>query len=96
MIKLWQEWKSTAFMPPNLHIYEMLIKPKELKELMEQNGLEKISMGGMSPNVNLFKMISLLKARAKAKLTYGELGKKFQLKESNDMKVGYMGYAIKQ
>lgn len=95
VIKLWQEWKSTAFMPPNLHVYEMLIKPSELKQLLELNGLGNITMRGMSPNVSPFKMISLLKKRAKGELTYGELGKRFQLKESNDLKVGYMGYAIK-
>ena len=96
VIKLWQDWKSTAFMPPNLHVYEMLIKPEELKELMQNNGMEQISMRGMAPNVNPFKMISLLRQRAKGKMTYSELGNKFQLKESSDMKVGYMGYAIKQ
>ena len=29
-------------------------------------------------------------------MTYSNLGNKFQLKEGSDMKVGYMGYAIKQ
>lgn len=96
VIKIWQEWKSTAFMPPNLHVYEMLIKPEELRLLMQNNGLGQINMKGMAPNVNPLKMISLLRQRAKGNLTYGELGSKFQLKESNDMKVGYMGYAIKQ
>lgn len=96
VIKLWQEWKSTAFMPPNLHVYEMLIKPEELKELMQSNGFGQINMKGMSPNINPLKMISLLRKRVKGELTYGELGSKFQLKESNDLKVGYMGYAIKQ
>ena len=96
VIKIWQEWPSTAFMPPNLHVYEMLIKPEELKQLMESNGLGQISMKGMSPNVNPLKMISLLRQRAKGKLTYSELGSKFQLKESNDLMVGYMGYAIKK
>jgi 2-polyprenyl-6-hydroxyphenyl methylase / 3-demethylubiquinone-9 3-methyltransferase len=95
VIKLWQEWKSTAFMPPNLHVYEMLIKPKELKEVMENNQLRTVEFKGMSPDVSPFRMISLLKQRAKGLLTYGELGMKFRLKESNDLKVGYMGYALK-
>jgi 2-polyprenyl-6-hydroxyphenyl methylase/3-demethylubiquinone-9 3-methyltransferase len=96
VIKIWQEWKSTAFMPPKLHVYEMLIKPGELKELMQNNGLTQINMAGMAPNVSPLKMIGLLRQRAKGKLTYAELGSKFQLKQSKDMKVGYMGYAIKQ
>jgi 2-polyprenyl-6-hydroxyphenyl methylase/3-demethylubiquinone-9 3-methyltransferase len=95
VIKMWQEWKSTAFMPPNLHVYEMLIKPKELEVLLKENKISQIKMRGMTPNVNPFKMISLLRKRAKGELTYAELGKQFVLKESNDMKVGYMGYAVK-
>ncbi len=96
VIKIWQEWKSTAFMLPNLHVYEMLIKPKELEELMLANDLGQIHMKGMSPNVSPLKMIGLLKQRAKGKLTYSELGNKLRLKESNDLMVGYMGYAIKE
>jgi len=96
VIKLWQEWKSTAIMPPNLHVYEMFIKPKELKSFMEQNGFDSIQFRGMSPDVNPLKMISLLKKRAKGKMTYEELGNQIKLKESNDTKVGYMGYGIKK
>ncbi len=96
VIKIWQEWKSTAFMTPNLHVYEMLIKPKELEELLLRNGMKDITMRGMSPNVSPIKMISLLRKRAKGELTYGQLGNVLKLKESNDLKVGYMGYAVKK
>jgi 2-polyprenyl-6-hydroxyphenyl methylase / 3-demethylubiquinone-9 3-methyltransferase len=96
VIKVWQEWKRTAFMPPNLHVYEMLIKPKELEQLMLENGLGQIKMRGMAPNVSPVKMISLLMKRAKGQLTYAQLGSLMKLKESNDMKVGYMGFAIKK
>jgi len=37
-IKIWQEWKSTAFMPPRLHVWKMFIRPEELKELLVQSG----------------------------------------------------------
>lgn len=96
VIKIWQEWRSTAFMPPNLHVYEMLIKPEELRALMTRNGLGRIGMKGMAPNVGPLRMISLLRKRARGRLTYAELGRRFQLKESNDLKVGYMGYAVKE
>jgi 2-polyprenyl-6-hydroxyphenyl methylase / 3-demethylubiquinone-9 3-methyltransferase len=96
VIKLWQEWKSTAFMTPKLHVYEMLIKPKELEELLRRNGMKDIQMKGMSPNMSPIKMISLLRKRAKGELTYGQLGSLLKLKESNDLKVAYMGYAIKK
>ena len=96
VIKIWQEWKSTAFMPPNLHVYEMFIKPKELEQLMLRNGMGQITMRGMSPNVSPLKMISMLRKRAKGELTYAQLGSRFRLKESNDLTVGYKGYAVKR
>ena len=96
VIKLWQEWKSTAMMPPHLHVYEMLIKPGELEELMKANGFGEIEFKGMSPNINPIKMIQLLRKRASGKITYEELSNQMKLKESNDTKVGYMGYGVKK
>jgi hypothetical protein len=40
-------------------------------------------------------MISLLRKRAKGVIGYKELGQKFQLVESDDLKILYMGYAVK-
>jgi len=96
VIKIWQEWKSTAMMPPKLHVYEMLIKPKELQQLMLANDFGKMEFRGMSPNINPIKMIKLLRQRASGKITYEELSNQMKLKESNDTKVGYMGYGIKK
>ena len=50
---------------------------------------------GTSPNVNLPKMISLLRKRAKGKIGYKEFGQRFKLVESNDLKILYIGYALK-
>jgi 2-polyprenyl-6-hydroxyphenyl methylase/3-demethylubiquinone-9 3-methyltransferase len=40
-------------------------------------------------------MIRLLRKRAKAKIGYKELGQRFKLVESDDLKILYMGYALK-
>jgi len=40
-------------------------------------------------------MISLLRKRAKGKIGYKEFGQRFKLVESNDLKILYMGYALK-
>jgi 2-polyprenyl-6-hydroxyphenyl methylase/3-demethylubiquinone-9 3-methyltransferase len=37
-IKIWQEWKSMAFMPPRLHEWRRFIRPEELKGLLVQAG----------------------------------------------------------
>jgi 2-polyprenyl-6-hydroxyphenyl methylase/3-demethylubiquinone-9 3-methyltransferase len=94
-IKIWQEWKSTAFMPPRLHEWKMFIKPEELKGLLTKSGFEFKEFRGTSPDVSLPKMISLLRQRASGKIGYKELGQNFKLVESNDLNILYMGYAVK-
>jgi 2-polyprenyl-6-hydroxyphenyl methylase/3-demethylubiquinone-9 3-methyltransferase len=94
-IKIWQEWKSTAFMPARLHEWRMFIQPEELKGLLTQSGFEFKEFRGTSPDVSLLKMIRLLRRRARGKIGYKELGQGFKLVESDDLRVLYMGYAIK-
>lgn len=94
-IKIWQEWKSTAFMPPRLHEWRMFIQPEELTSLLTQAGFEFKEFRGTSPNVSIPKMISLLRKRARGKMGFKELGQSFRLMESDDLNVLYMGYAVK-
>jgi 2-polyprenyl-6-hydroxyphenyl methylase/3-demethylubiquinone-9 3-methyltransferase len=94
-IKVWQEWKSTAFMPPRLHEWRMFIRPEELKGLLAQAGFKFKEFRGTSPDVSIPKMINLLRKRVKGKIGYKELGQRFKLVESNDLRVLYMGYAVK-
>jgi len=94
-IKIWQEWKSTVFMPPRLHEWRMFIRPEELKGLLVQAGFEFKEFRGTSPDVSIPKMISLLRKRAQGKIGYKELGQKFKLVESHDLNILYMGYAVK-
>jgi 2-polyprenyl-6-hydroxyphenyl methylase / 3-demethylubiquinone-9 3-methyltransferase len=94
-IKIWQEWKSTALMPPRLHEWRMFIQPEELKELLAQAGFEFKEFRGTWPDVSIPKMISLLRKRAKGKIGYKEFGQRFKLVESNNLRILYMGYAVK-
>jgi len=95
-IKIWQEWKRWAFMPPNVHVWEMFIKPEDLKQLLVKNGLEWKDHVGSSPNVSIPKMLRYLRKRVKGEWTYADLGKHFWLVQSNDMNILYGGYAIKK
>ena len=74
----------------------MFIRPGELKELCFAYGMDVKHLKGMSPNVNPFQLISLLRQRAKGKLSFAEFGKRVKMVESTDLKVGYMGYAVKR
>jgi len=94
-IKIWQEWKRWAFMSTNVHVWEMFIKPEELKSVLLQNNFELKEFRGTQPNVSIPKMLSYLRKRAKGEWTYAELGKNFHLVESNDKNILYMGWAVK-
>lgn len=95
-IKIWQEWKRWAFMPPNIHVWEMFIKPGDIKTLLQKSGFEWKEHTGSSPNVSIPKMLGYLRKRAKGEWTYEDLGKNFWLVESKDMNILYAGYAIKK
>jgi 2-polyprenyl-6-hydroxyphenyl methylase/3-demethylubiquinone-9 3-methyltransferase len=95
-IKVLQEWKRWAIMPPHLHEWEMFIKPGEIKLLLLQNHLNWQEHTGIMPDISVLRIWRFLHLRSKGKLTYEEFGKKFQMVESNFTNVMYMGYAIKQ
>jgi 2-polyprenyl-6-hydroxyphenyl methylase / 3-demethylubiquinone-9 3-methyltransferase len=96
VIKISQEWKRWAFMPSNIHVWEMFIKPDELKLLLQENGLGWKEHRGIEPNASILRILGYLRKRAKGKLTYRDIGNKLPLVESSDMSIMYMGYAIKQ
>jgi len=94
-INIAQAWKRWAFAPPNIHVWEMFIKPEELKSVLGQNNLEWKEHRGMRPNVSLLKFLSYLRKRARGVLTYKHLGARLFAVESSNMDIMYMGYAIK-
>lgn len=95
IIKILQEWKRWAIMPPNLHVWEMFIKPDEIRTLLEENHMVWKEHHGIKPNKSYLKMLGWLRKRAAGELTYEEFAKKFLLVECNSIQVVYMGYAVK-
>jgi 2-polyprenyl-6-hydroxyphenyl methylase / 3-demethylubiquinone-9 3-methyltransferase len=95
VIKVLQEWKVWAILPPNLHIWDMLIRPDELKSLLQQNNLQWKEHRGIEPDISVFRILGYLYQRAKGKISYMEFGNKFSLIEGNSLRVSYMGYALK-
>lgn len=94
-INVAQRWKRWAFMPPNLHVWEMFIKPEELKALLKLNNFEWREHQGTEPNLCYPQILYYLRKRAKGEWTYEDLGEKLLLVESTDMNIMYMGFAIK-
>jgi len=95
-IKILQEWKRWAIMPPNLHVWEMFIKPDEIRALLQENLLNCKENCGIKQNISYPKMLHYLHKRAIGELTYEEFGKKFRMVECRSTHIMYMGYAVKR
>jgi 2-polyprenyl-6-hydroxyphenyl methylase/3-demethylubiquinone-9 3-methyltransferase len=93
-IRVAQDWTRWAFAPPHLHVWEMFIKPDELKSLLGQNELEWKEHRGLGPNVSALKFLGYLRQRARGELTYRDLGERISAVESGHLAIMYMGYAI--
>jgi 2-polyprenyl-6-hydroxyphenyl methylase / 3-demethylubiquinone-9 3-methyltransferase len=94
-IKILQEWKRWAIMPPDLHVWKMFIKPAEIRSLLKENKLTWKEHRGVQPNISYLKMLRYLRRRARGELTYGEFGRTFLMVESRNTQIMYMGYAVK-
>jgi 2-polyprenyl-6-hydroxyphenyl methylase/3-demethylubiquinone-9 3-methyltransferase len=95
-IKILQEWKRWSIMPPNLHVWEMFIKPDEIRSLLLENQLDWKGHSGIKPNISYPKMLRYLHKRAIGEMTYEEFGEKFRMVESSSTQIMYMGHAFKQ
>ncbi|HEY4597276.1 MAG TPA: methyltransferase domain-containing protein, partial [Thermoanaerobaculia bacterium] len=95
MIKLFQEWKWTSFMPPGLHDWNMFIKPEELLPLLAENGLQNRDVTGLKPRGNPLRTMRILRARKRGEISYLEATRRIDLRESRDRSVLFMGYAAK-
>jgi 2-polyprenyl-6-hydroxyphenyl methylase / 3-demethylubiquinone-9 3-methyltransferase len=94
-IRVAQDWTRWAFAPPHLHVWEMFIRPGELKALLGKNNLVWREHRGIGPNVSALKFLGCLRQRARGALTYKELGERLFAVESSHLAIIYIGYAIK-
>jgi 2-polyprenyl-6-hydroxyphenyl methylase / 3-demethylubiquinone-9 3-methyltransferase len=96
VIKISQAWKPWAYMPPNLHVWRMFIKPGEMKALLEQYGLEWKEHRGLMPDVPIPRLLGYLRKRARGEWTIAELAARVRMIESRVTAVMYLGYAVKR
>ena len=96
LLKATQEWKSTAFLEPNTHMWNMFITPKELLELFKNNNLISKELKGMSPGINYIAAYMALRKCKKGKINFQELGEKLNMQISKNTSGQYIGFAIKQ
>jgi 2-polyprenyl-6-hydroxyphenyl methylase/3-demethylubiquinone-9 3-methyltransferase len=95
MIKLFQEWRLTAWMPANLHSWEQFITPDELRTMLDRHELRPRDVVGIGPGVNPPRLILLLRQLRKGKISHGEFGHRAHFVVTKDQRVSYAGYATK-
>lgn len=95
VIKLLQEWRWTALMPPQLHDWHMFIRPAELRRELEQHGLMPGGLTGLRPRANPLRVLRALRRRRRGVLSYAAAAREMDLGESPDTAVSFMGYARK-
>ena len=95
LIKIAQEWRSTAIGEPNAHVWSHFVKPGELVALMKQHGLESREMRGISPHANPLIAYLNLRRCVRGRISFRELGQFLRIGESNSLSVSYMGFATR-
>ncbi len=95
MIKLFQEWRSTALVEPHLHDWDMFIKPPELVSGLERAGLDNRDIVGIGPGRNPLATLRDMRRRARGDMTFGEFGTRNVMRETRDTSLAYAGYALK-
>lgn len=95
VIKLLQEWRWTALMPPRLHDWHMFIRPTELRQELEHHGLVPGGLTGLKPRVNPLRLAGTLHRRKRGLLSHAAAVREMDMGESPDTSVSYIGYARK-
>ena len=95
VIKLLQEWRWTALMPPRLHDWHMFIRPTELRQELEHHGLVPGGLTGLKPRANPLRLAGTLRRRKRGLLSHAAAVREMALGESPDTFVSYIGYARK-
>jgi len=96
IIKVMQQWRSTAFAEPNSHVFEKFIKPTELTAFLLRHGLMPGEMRGIVSRRNPLAILLDFRRRAQGKISFKELGQRLAFEESEDLEASYMGCATRK
>ena len=95
IIKLLQEWEATRCMEPDVHDWQMFIKPQELDGILRHHRLEPRDSVGLEPGLNPFALVRNLRRRRRGEISYAELGRRLRIRETSALWGSYAGYAVK-
>jgi len=93
LIKICQDWILGL---PNAHVWEKFIKPRELVESLEASSIEVREMRGIGPQRNLVVLLFGLLNVYTGQLRGRKVAEIFGMRETNDLSMSYMGWALKR
>jgi 2-polyprenyl-6-hydroxyphenyl methylase / 3-demethylubiquinone-9 3-methyltransferase len=96
LIKLFQEWSWSRFLPPDTHEWDAFITPRELHSNMAWHGLAPDGVVGLRPQRNIAGVVWALRQRQRDKISYAELGRRIHLVTSRRADFMFMGHAVKK
>ncbi len=96
VIKVMQEWPSTAFVPRDAHDHRKFVRPAELRAAMARVGLSQREIRGLGPRANPIACLRAFRARARGEIDYRQLGERLRFGESRGTPASYMGWAVKE
>jgi 2-polyprenyl-6-hydroxyphenyl methylase / 3-demethylubiquinone-9 3-methyltransferase len=97
LIKIAQEWTATQFFSGNFHVWEMFIKPEEMRRALSSHGLQPCEFMGLSMRGNPVTLLRLIRKVKRGRATYGDLGRVMAggITVGGNLQVSYLGYAMK-
>ncbi len=88
--------KDASASTENSHVWNMFIRPGELRTIMAAHRLCGIETKGIAPGAGLLASFIGIRKNRKGQIDFEEFGKRMKFRESADISVSYMGYGIRQ
>lgn len=91
-----QESPLTKLMPPETHVWDMFIRPNEITAALEQNDMVVGDLKGGEIARNPLATLWNVRQQKTGKISFAELGRRLELRLSDDLSLNYLGYARKR
>ena len=91
-----QQFPLTRLMPADTHVWDMFIRPDELKSALRENGLHVEDLQGAQIAKHPLAALLDIQQRKLGRINFNELGRRLELKLDQDLSLNYLGYARKE
>jgi len=91
-----QDFSFTKLFPKDAHVWEMFITPEELTEALEKHGMQIRDLCGGAIARSPLETLKEVRRHKRGEINVAELGRRLELKLSNDLSLNYLGFAQKK